>query len=310
MKAGFIGLGRMGQGMARNLRKAGVELVVHDLDAKAVQSLVEAGAIAAPSAADVARQVPVVFLSLPGPPQVEAVVLGEGGVLQGAAPGLAIFDLSTSSRSTTLALHEACAKKGVSFMDAPISGGPAGAASGNLAIWVGGERAVYDRHAGLLDSFSNAHRHVGAVGSGNVVKLAHNMLGQLLLLSMAEVFTVGVKAGVEPLELWESLRLGLVGKQSPLFMLVDQFLPGQFEKPAMTLKLAHKDMSLANQLAKEVGVPVRLASMTLEEVTEALARGFGEQDTRSFLKLQIERAGVKIAVEPERLKKAVEAARR
>ena len=135
------------------------------------------------------------------------------------------------------------------------------------------------------------------------------MAGYMILLTMAEIFTVGVKAGVEPLDLWEALRLGMVGKQSPLFMLTNQFLPGKFETPAFMLKLAHKDMSLGTALARELGVPMRLGNMTLEEMTEGLARGWGEQDSRAFLKLQIERAGVKIAVDQDRLDRAVKAAR-
>jgi 3-hydroxyisobutyrate dehydrogenase len=125
------------------------------------------------------------------------------------------------------------------------------------------------------------------------------------MLSMAEVFSMAVKAGVDPLELWEALRLGAAGKASPLNMLTNQFLPGQYETPAFALKLAHKDVTLATAMARELGVPMRLANMTMEEMTEALGRGFGEQDSRSYLKLQLERAGVSIAVEPDRLAAAV-----
>lgn len=310
MKVGFIGLGRMGQGMARNLARSDVQLLVHDLSPEAVQAVVETGAVAAASAADVTRQVDVLFLSLPGPVQIEEVVLGPGGVLENARPGLVVFDLSTSAASLSRRLDEALRKKECSFLDAPVSGGPAGAASGDLCIWVGGDRAAYDKHSKLLDAFSNNHKRVGDIGAGNITKLAHNLAGYMIMLSLAEVFTVAVKSGVDALDLWEAMRMGLVGKQSPLFSLTNQFLPGQFETPAFLMKLAHKDVTLATNLGKEAGVPMRLANLTLEEMTEALARGFGEQDSRAFLKLQIERAGVQIAVEPERLKKAVDAARR
>ena len=113
-------------------------------------------------------------------------------------------------------------------------------------------------------------------------------------------------AGVEPLELWQALRLGVIGKQSPLHMLTKQFLPGKFETPAFALKLAHKDMMLGTNLAKELGVPLRLANLTLEEMTEALGRGWGEQDSRAYMKLQLERAGVRIAVDPQQLQDAAD----
>jgi 3-hydroxyisobutyrate dehydrogenase len=309
MKVGFIGLGRMGQGMARNLAKAGVPLTVYYTNAAAVQALVDAGATPAASVAELAASVDVMFTSLPGPPQVEEVVLGPGGVLAHMKPGLVLFELSTSSLALNRRLYEEFKRQGGAMLDAPVSGGPAGAASGDLALWIGGDKEVYERHVDLLRKFADKPRHVGAIGSGTVAKLAHNMAGYMILLTMAEIFSVGVKAGVEPLELWESLRLGMVGKQSPLFMLTNQFLPGKFETPAFMLKLAHKDMSLGTALAKELGVPMRLGNMTLEEMTEGLARGWGEQDSRAYLKLQLERAGVEMGVDPERIQQALKAAR-
>lgn len=309
MKVGFIGLGRMGQGMARNLVKSGVQLVVFDTNPEAVKSLVEAGAESVASVGELACQVGVLFTSLPGPVQVEEVVLGPQGVLANMSAGLVLFDLSTSSLSLNRRLYEAFKQKGGAMLDAPISGGPAGSASGELALWVGGDKDVYDRHLNLLKAIGNAPRYVGAIGAGTVTKLAHNMSGYMIMLTMAEVFSMAVKAGVDPLELWEAMRLGMVGKQSPLFMLTNQFLPGKFDTPAFALKLAHKDVMLGTALAKELGVPMRLANMTLEEMTEAMGRGFGEQDSRAYLKLQLERAGVKIAVDPDRLQQAVNAAR-
>jgi 3-hydroxyisobutyrate dehydrogenase len=309
MKVGFIGLGRMGQGMARNLVKAGVPLLVYDRSAEAVKAVVDAGAQAASSVADLASRVDVVFTSLPGPPQVEEVVLGPDGLVENMKPGLVLFELSTNSLALNRRIYEAFKSKGGSMMDAPVSGGPAGAASGDLALWIGGDQEVYDRHLDLLRKFSDKPRRVGDIGAGTVVKLANNTAGFMLLAVMAEVFTLAVKGGVEPLEVWQALRLGVVGKQSPLFMLTKQFLPGQFETPAFALKLGHKDVMLAINLAKELGVPLRLANMTLEEMTEALGRGWGEQDSRAFMKLQTERAGVQIAVDPQRIKEAMDATR-
>lgn len=309
MKVGFIGLGKMGRGVAGNLLKAGVELFVYDLDPESVDALVAGGAQRAASVAALAGEVEVVFTCLPGPPQVEAVVLGPGGVLENIRPGAVLFELSTSSRALALRIHEAFMAKGAFMLDSPISGGPAGAASGDLALWVGGDREAFDRHVALLRSIGKPRR-VGEIGAGTVTKLAHNMMGYMMMLSMAEVFTMAAKAGVDPLELWEALRMGAAGKASPLNMLTNQFLPGKFETPAFALKLAHKDVTLATAMGRELGVPMRLANLTMEEMTEALANGFGEQDSRAFLKLQLERAGVSIAVDPDRLQKAIDAASR
>jgi len=305
MKVGFIGLGRMGRGMAANLLKSGVDLIVHDMDADAAGDLVESGAKRAARVADLAREADVIFTSLPGPVQIEEVVLGPGGIMENMRPGLALFDLSTSSVSLARRIHEAFRQRGAFMLDAPISGGPAGAASGQLAFWVGGDKDVYERHLNLLLAIGNAPRHVGDIGAGTVTKLAHNLSGYMIMMSLAETFSMAVKAGVDPLELWEAMKLGLVGKGSPLNMLTNQFLPGKYEPAAFALKLAHKDVNLATALGRELGVPMRLASLTMDEMTEALGRGFGEQDSRAFLKLQLERAGVNIAVDPERLERAI-----
>jgi 3-hydroxyisobutyrate dehydrogenase len=311
MKIGFIGLGRMGRGMARSLLASGASLVVHDLDAAAAKVLTDAGAQSAPSVAALASEVDMLFTSLPGPAQFEAVVLGANGangVIAHMKPGLVLFDLSTNSLALVRRAHAALAERGATLLDAPVSGGPAGAASRDLAIWVGGDRAVFDRHIDLLNAIGDKVRHVGSIGAGTTTKLAHNLLGYMFLGSMAEVFSLGVKAGMDPLELSQAIRLGMVGRGSPMNMLINQFLPGQYEPAAFALELAHKDVSLATAMAKELGVPMRLANLTLEEMTEAVARGFGKQDSRAYMKLQLERAGVTIAVDPERIQRAASGA--
>jgi 3-hydroxyisobutyrate dehydrogenase len=310
MKVGFIGLGLMGRGMANGLLKGGVDLLVNDISADAKAALVTAGATGATDLAELTRAVDVIFTSLPGPAEVEQVVFGPGGIIENLQSEQVMFDLTTSSREMACKIDAAFRSRGAWFLDAPVSGGPAGAASGDLAIWVGGERAVYDRHLDLLKKVGRMPRHVGPVGAGTVVKLAHNMSGYMIMASLAEVFSVATKAGVDPLELWEAMHLGMVGRASPMDMLVRQFLPGAYEPPAFALRLAHKDVALGTLMARELGVPMRIANMTFAEMTEALGRGWGNQDSRAFLKLQLERAGVQIAVEPERLARAVEDAKR
>jgi 3-hydroxyisobutyrate dehydrogenase len=294
----------MGQGMARNLLKSGRPLIVYDRDPAAAMALGEAGAEVAPSIGELTQEVEVIFTSLPGPLQVEEVALGPGGILENVNSGATLFDVSTNSLSLVRRINQLFAQKGASMLDAPVSGGPAGAASGDLVLWIGGDKEKFDQHFEILRTIGKSPSYVGPIGAGTVTKLAHNMLGYTILLAQAEVFSMAVKAGVDPLDLWEALRLGLAGKGSPLDMLKNQFLPGKYEPPAFALKLAHKDVTLATGLAKELGVPMQLSELTLAEMTEALSRGMGDMDSRAYLQLQQERAGVRIAVEPDRLQRA------
>jgi 3-hydroxyisobutyrate dehydrogenase len=305
MRIGFIGLGLMGAGMAANLQKAGYELLVTDIRRDAAASHLANGAAWADTPRAVAAGTDIVFTSLPGPPEMAAVALGEDGLLSGMKPGSAYFDLSTNAPSMVRKVHAAFAERGVAMLDAPVSGGPQGANSGKLAIWVGGDQAVFDRCRPQLDAIGDAARYVGPIGAGSVAKLVHNCAGYIVTVGMAEVFTMGVKAGVDPLAIWEAVRMGAIGRRGGFDGLVDQFLPGAYDPPAFALKLAHKDVSLATQLGKEVGVPMRLANMTLEEMTEALGRGWAGRDSRVVMKLQEERAGVEVAVDPERLRAAL-----
>jgi 3-hydroxyisobutyrate dehydrogenase-like beta-hydroxyacid dehydrogenase len=307
MKIGFIGLGTMGARMASNLQRAGHDLTVHDVRREAAAPFLAAGAVWAQTPREVAAASEVVFTSLPGPPEVETVALGPEGLLMGIRPGGVYFDLSTISRAMVQKLHAAFAEKGAHMLDAPVSGGPQGAATGKLALWIGGERMVFDRYKHVLDAIGDQARYVGPAGQGTVVKLVHNCSGYAINVALAEVFTMGVKAGVDPLSLFEAIRQGAVGRQRTYDGLINQFLPGQYEPPAFALRLAHKDVSLGVALGRELGVPMRLCGLALEEMTAALDRGWGERDSRSALLLQQERAGVRIAIDAEHLRRSLAA---
>jgi 3-hydroxyisobutyrate dehydrogenase-like beta-hydroxyacid dehydrogenase len=306
MKIGFIGLGTMGRHMAANLQKAGHALTVHDVRREAAAPHVAAGARWADTPQAVAEASEIVFTSLPGPVEVEAVALGERGLAAGLAEGTAFFDLSTNAPAVVRRLHAALAPRGIAVLDAPVSGGPRGAESRRLALWVGGEREVFDRHKPVLDAIGDQAYYVGPIGAGSVAKLVHNCAGYVVQTALAEVFTMGVKAGVDPLALWKAVRQGAGGRRRTFDGLADQFLPGKFEPPAFTLRLAHKDVSLATALAREHKVPMRLAQITLEEMTEALNRGWGERDSRVAMLLQEERAGVEIRVPEAEIRKVLE----
>ena len=306
MKVGFIGLGTMGASMASNLQKGGHELVVNDVRREAAAPHLAAGAVWADTPCDVAEAAHVVFTSLPGPVEVEAVAIGANGLIQGMRPGAALFDLSTNSPSLVRRLEALFKDKGFHVLDAPVSGGPKGAKSGKLALWVGGDRQVYDRYKPVLDAIGDQPYYVGPIGAGSVAKLVHNCAGYAMQTAFAEVFTMGVKAGVDPLTLWKAVRQGAGGRRRTFDGLADQFLPGTFDPPAFALKLAHKDVSLATALAREVGVPMRLANLTLEELTEALNRGWAQRDSRVAMLLQEERAGVQIAVPADKLREVLD----
>jgi 3-hydroxyisobutyrate dehydrogenase len=306
MRIGFIGLGTMGASMAANLQKAGYRLVVHDVRRPCADPHVARGAVWADTPHAVAEAAEVVLTSLPGPPEVEAVALGDNGLLAGVRSGAAWFDLSTNSPTLVRRLHADFAARGVHVLDAPVSGGPAGARTGRMALWVGGEEAIFQRHKAVLDAMGDQARYVGPIGAGSVAKLVHNCAGYAIQAALAEVFALGVKGGVEPLALWEAVRTGAVGRRRTFDALADQFLPGKYDPPAFALRLAHKDVSLATQLGRELGVPMRVANLALAEMIEALNRGWADRDSRIPMLLQLERSGVEVTVEPGRIEAVLE----
>ena len=307
MKIGFIGLGTMGRHMAANLQKAGHELIVHDVRREAAEPHVKAGARWIDSPRAVAEASEVVFTSLPEPKDVEAVALDEKtGLLPGLTAGKAFFDLSTNSPTVVRRLHAIFKARGVHMFDAPVSGGPRGAESGRLALWVGGDEEAFKKLKPVVDAIGDQAYYVGPIGAGSVAKLVHNCAGYMVQTALAEVFTMGVKAGVDPLTIWKAVRQGAGGRRRTFDGLVDQFLPGKFEPPAFALRLAHKDVTLATALAREHKVPMKLANITLEEMTEALNRGWAERDSRVAMLLQEERAGVEIKVPDAALRQVLE----
>ncbi|HSC96502.1 MAG TPA: NAD(P)-dependent oxidoreductase [Burkholderiales bacterium] len=294
MKVGFIGIGTMGASMALNVRAKGYDMVVHDVREAAAGPHLKAGCKWANSAREVAEASDVIFTSLPGPKEVQAVA---EELVAGMRKGAAWFDLSTNSPTVVRRISERFAAKGIAMLDSPVSGGPSGAKSGKLALYVSGDRAAFDKHKAVLDAIGDQVIYVGPVGSGTVAKLVHNCAGYAILATLAEVMTMGVKAGVEPLALWAAIRQGAFGRRRSFDRLAEQFLIGKFDPPAFALELAHKDVTLATEVGREFHVPMKLANTVLQEMTEALNReGWAKRDSRIFMLLQEERAGVNIKV--------------
>ena len=301
MKVGFIGLGTMGQKIALNAVKGGHDLVVNDLARQLATPLLEAGAKWADTPAGVTEGADVIMMSLPGPPEFEAVTLGEGGLIETIQPGQIVCDLTTNSPTVVRRVAEKFAEKGAYLMDAPVSGGPAGALTGKMAIWVGGDRAAYDKVLPVLQSVSDQPKYIGDVGSGSIAKLVHNLTGYLLHAATAETFTMGVKAGLDAESLWEAVRQGALGRRLIFDAMSLQYLPGRFDPPDFALKLARKDVSLACEVGRDFDVPMRLSHLVLQEMTEAINRGWGDRDSRTMMLLQEERAGVEVRVPQERI---------
>ena len=300
MKIGFIGLGTMGASLASNLQKSGLNLIVHDVNEEAAGQHLKAGASWADTPKQLALQSDVILTSLPGPPEIEEVYLKAGtGLIEGLKKDQVCFDLSTNSPSLIRHIHDKFGKKGVHVLDAPVSGGPKGAKSGKLAIWVGGDEKVFLKNRFCLDAMGDQVRYIGPIGAGAISKLVHNSAGYAIQCAIAEVFTVGVKAGVEPLALWDAIRQGARGRVRTFDSLADHFLTNHYDPPDFALKLAHKDISLACELGRETEVPMRLVNLAQQEMREALNRDWGHRDSRSFLLLQQERAGIKIEEKPE-----------
>jgi 3-hydroxyisobutyrate dehydrogenase len=300
---GFIGLGAMGRHMAASLLRAGHALAVHDLRREAAAELVAAGARRADSAASAVADCELLFTSLPGPAEVRAL---EEQIREALPRSAAWFDLTTNSPSLVRRLHASLAARGVHFLDSPVSGGPRGAQSGRLALWVGGDKAIFEKHLSLLKTLGDQPLYVGPIGAGTVAKLAHNCASFAIQAVLAEVMTLGVKAGVEPLALFRAIRQGATGRARTFDRLPDHFLSGNFDPPAFALALAHKDMALALELARENGVPLRMGEAALAELEEAMRRGWGGRDCRAAMTLQEERAGVTVRIAPERLREALD----
>jgi 3-hydroxyisobutyrate dehydrogenase len=292
---GFIGLGNMGGGMSANIQRAGHPMVVYDLREEAAKPLLEGGARLANTPAEVAELSDVTFTSLPGPKEVEAVALGAQGVLEGIRPGSIYVDLSSSRPSLIRQMEPTFRQKGVHILDAPVSGGKSGAESGNLAVMVGGEREVFDRIKPILDTFGDKVFYAGAIGAGSICKLVHNMIGHSVRQAIAEGMTLGVKAGVEPEALWESVRRGSLGRMRVLHEgLVRTMFRGEYEPASFALNLAYKDISLATELAREYDVPMPMSTLAEQIAMQAMNRGWGDMDSGVTVRLQEEQANVEV----------------
>ncbi|MGI6114151.1 MAG: 2-hydroxy-3-oxopropionate reductase [Mahellales bacterium] len=275
-KIGFIGLGIMGKPMAKNLIKAGYDLVVHDINKDPVKEVVAAGAQEGTCAKDVAQRTDVIITMLPNSPHVKEVVLGENGVIEGVKEGQIIIDMSSISPLVSKEISLKLKERGAVLLDAPVSGGEPKAIDGTLAIMVGGCEKAFNQVKDILLVMGASAVLVGDVGSGNVTKLANQVIVALNIAAMSEAMVLAAKAGVDPQKVYDAIRGGLAGS-TVLDAKMPMVLEGNF-KPGFRIELHIKDLMNALDTAHEVGVPVPLTSQVMEIMQALKVDGKAKND--------------------------------
>lgn len=293
MKIGFIGLGIMGKPMAKNLIKAGHELLVYDVIAENVDEAVQSGAKAAASPADVAAQCSVIITMLPNSPHVKEVVCGENGVLKSVLKDTVLIDMSSIAPAVSQELEKKCAEKGVRMIDAPVSGGEPKAIDGSLSIMVGGDKAVFDEvKDDILLKVGASAVYCGGIGAGNTTKLANQVIVACNIAAVAEAFSLAKKANVDPQVVFDAIKGGLAGStvmnaKAPM-MIESNFMPG------FKIDLHIKDLTNALETAHEVGAFMPLTASVMEMMQILHADGKGQDDHSSLANYYAKVCGTKI----------------
>ncbi len=282
MKIGFIGLGIMGKPMSKNLLKAGYELVVNNRSLSAMDELVAAGATKADSAKEVASQCDVIITMLPNSPQVREVCLGENGVIYGAKPGAIVIDMSSIDPVESKSIGTELAKKGIEMMDAPVSGGEPKAIDGTLSVMVGGSKENFDMYYDLLMAMAASVVYVGELGSGNVAKLANQVIVAINIAAVSEALTLAVKNGADPKLVYQAIRGGLAGStvldaKAPMMMAHDF-------KPGFRVNLHIKDLANAINAAHATDTSLPLTAQVMEIMQSIKNDGSAEEDHSAIVR--------------------------
>ncbi|MSP38230.1 MAG: NAD(P)-dependent oxidoreductase [Deltaproteobacteria bacterium] len=293
---GFIGLGNMGGPVAGHIQRAGFPLNVFDLRAQASEPFRERGATVVPSAAELAARSDIVMTALPMPNDVEQVAKQ---IVDGIKPGAIYIDISTSPPTLIRKLEPLFAAKGAHVLDAPVASGQPGAARGIHEVMVGGEKEIFERAKAVLDAFGDQVIHAGPLGSGSICKLVHQMINSTISQAIAEGLTLGVKAGVDTIALWECVRRGMVGRMHVLHSQVPQnVFRNDYATDTFPLKLLRKDVGLATALGRTLDVPLPLANIAEQTLVAALNRGWGDLSAYTVpFRLQEEAAQVELRAE-------------
>lgn len=275
MKIGFIGLGIMGKPMAKNLIKAGYELVVNK-NSHASAELEALGAKTVGSNAEIASLCPQIITMVPNSPEVREVVLGKGGVAEGAKKGFTLIDMSSIDPVESKAIGEELAKAGCDMLDAPVSGGEPKAIDGTLSVMVGGKRETFEKYLPVLKAMAASVTYVGELGAGNIAKLANQIVVACNIAAVAEALTFSKKVGADPSLVYQAIRGGLAGSTA-MDAKAPMMMEGNF-KPGFRIELHIKDLSNALAAAHAVSAPVPLASQVMEMFESLSAYGYGKED--------------------------------
>jgi 2-hydroxy-3-oxopropionate reductase len=275
-KLGLIGLGIMGKPMAKNLLKAGFPLVVFSRSKRPVEELVQEKALYANSPKEVAERSEVIITMLPDSPEVQEVILGKDGVIQGIKPGSVVIDMSSINPLVTQEIARTLEGKGVEMLDAPVSGGEVGAIQGTLAIMVGGKEKVFNDNLEIFKAMGRNIVYVGGIGSGGFVKLVNQIIVALNIAAVGEAFTLGVKAGLDPQVIHQAIRGGLAG--SSVLETKAPMIFGRNFKPGFKIRLHHKDLKNALSTASDLGVPLPLSSLVQQILISLMTDGRGDED--------------------------------
>jgi 3-hydroxyisobutyrate dehydrogenase-like beta-hydroxyacid dehydrogenase len=294
MKLGFIGIGAMGSHMTVNLINAGYDVTVFDIRKEAMEYMMQFGAKLGSSSSDVARKSNIILTSLPSTNALEDVVLGEHGMLESMKCGSILIDTSTVSPSTIQKIGLVLKEQKVSVLEAPVSGGVEGAEAGTLTIMVGGSVDVFQRCHELLQVIGKNIYHVGALGSGNTVKLVNNLMSLVNVVTLSEGMVLGVKAGVDATTLYNVIKVSTGRSQALEWKLPNKILLRNFE-PGFTIDLTYKDLSLVLSLAKELGVPLFVTSIAQQVYALAKAKGLGKLDNTAVITLFEEASKIIVA---------------
>lgn len=282
MKVGFIGLGIMGKPMAKNLAKAGYELVVFDFNKASVEELAACGAEAAANGKEVASKAEVVITMVPNSPHVRAAVLGENGVAEGAKPGTVVIDMSSIDPTESKAIGAELEKYGIDMLDAPVSGGEPKAIDGTLSVMVGGKKELFDKYYDMLMVMAGSVVYVGGLGSGNVAKLANQIVVAVNIAAVSEALTFAKKAGTDPELVYQAIRGGLAGST-----VMDAKAPMMLDrnfKPGFRIELHIKDLNNALNAAHAISSPVPLTGQLMEIMQGLKADGYEKEDHASIVK--------------------------
>jgi 2-hydroxy-3-oxopropionate reductase len=294
-KIGYIGLGIMGKPMARNIMKAGYEMVVHNRSRESVHELVGEGAIEAHSPAEVAEQVDVIFTNLPDSPDVELVALGEQGIIQGAHEGLIYIDNSTIKPAITRKVGAELAEKGIVMLDAPVSGGDIGAINGTLTIMVGGPAEALEKVLPILQAIGEKVTHVGGLGDGQIAKAANQIMVAAQMIAMGELLIMAQKAGADPVKVVQAIRGGAAGCWT-LDNKPNRLFAGN-RKPGFKAYMQAKDLGIVMDTAREFGIPLPSTAVNTQLFNAMLEMGMAEQDNSAVVGVIEQLAGVRLKTE-------------